>query len=112
MLPPMIYQTRFSVGDCHGFANIYNEQTSNPALWVLPPLDGTKYGNILNCVDRSKPLEDDFALRVPDTDGGEHLETYKHSFLGKTVYPELLSSPDLTIRELQAVQWLDGQTDT
>lgn len=112
MLPVMIYQTRFSLGDCQGFATIYNEQTSNPALWELPPLDGAKYGSILECVDRSKPLEDDVALRLPKPNGGEQTVTEKHSFLGKTVYPHLLLSPAHTIQKLQAAQWLDGQTDT
>ncbi|CAK0852680.1 unnamed protein product [Prorocentrum cordatum] len=112
MLPAMVYQTRFSPGDCRGFASVYNEQRSNPALWVLPPLDGAKHGDVLACVDRSRPLEDDFAHRVPDPDGGETPVTPKHSFLGKTVYPDLLLSPARTIQTMQAVQWLDGQTDT
>merc|ERR1740129_246999 len=121
MLPVVLYQTRFAMAECHGFAETYSDQPTNPALWMLPPLDGERFGALLTCVDRSTPLQDDYALSVDcpaGMDGDLHCKngvekfTAKSSFHGMTVFPKMLIEPKHDLEVLEAVQWLDAQTDT
>jgi len=118
MLPTMVYQTRYPKAECHGFAHTYEMQPHNPALVLLPALDGERHGRVLTCIDRTGTQEDDYAIELPCPEGSptSHCEnnvtkiTHKHTFHGITVYPELLIEPHRDIMAMRAVEWIDLQT--
>mmetsp|Transcript_18300 Transcript_18300/g.57377 ORF Transcript_18300/g.57377 Transcript_18300/m.57377 type:complete len:610 (+) Transcript_18300:378-2207(+) len=120
MFPVMIYQKRFMKADCHGFAQVYEAQKHNPALIMLPALDGRRNAEILTCIDRSKRQESEHALELkctPDTPAyycknGKVLMTRKHTFLNEVIYPILLVEPHRDIERMKQVEWIDLQTES
>lgn len=120
MLPVMVYQTRFAMTDCHGFAQIYDTQPYNPVLSLLPALDGRRNGRVLTCVDRKVPYEEDYALELecppnaPDSHchDGKAKFSEKHTFHGMPIYPRMLIEPHRDIMALKAMEWVDRQTES
>lgn len=122
LLPAVVYQSRFAATTCTGYAQMYEEQGTNPANAYAPALDGVKHGSLTTCVDRQTSLDDDFALQVPcppDDEIDSRCPNGTYPFTsryaregGVTVYPEVLSQPEVDLARLRAVQWLDTQTDT
>eukprot|EP00928_Gymnodinium_smaydae_P003482 TRINITY_DN11245_c0_g1_i3.p1 TRINITY_DN11245_c0_g1~~TRINITY_DN11245_c0_g1_i3.p1 ORF type:complete len:882 (+),score=150.35 TRINITY_DN11245_c0_g1_i3:109-2754(+) len=119
LLPAIIFQTRFMEVPCHDFADTYNTQPYNPALNLLPALDGDRRGSLISCLDRTRHHNDAFAMEKvcppgsPTThcsDGKLHV-TPKHTFHGMTMYPEVLLEPERDIARMRAVEWLDHLTE-
>eukprot|EP00928_Gymnodinium_smaydae_P036224 TRINITY_DN25342_c0_g2_i1.p1 TRINITY_DN25342_c0_g2~~TRINITY_DN25342_c0_g2_i1.p1 ORF type:complete len:747 (-),score=105.00 TRINITY_DN25342_c0_g2_i1:240-2480(-) len=119
MLPAMIHQTRFVDGDCHSFAHQYNTQPYNPALNLLPAMDGKRHGDLIHCVDRSKHHEGEYAMEKVCPPGsptthchnGKMKITEKHVFHDEIIYPEILIEPERDIARMKSVEWLDVNTD-
>mmetsp|Transcript_23437 Transcript_23437/g.54597 ORF Transcript_23437/g.54597 Transcript_23437/m.54597 type:complete len:1028 (-) Transcript_23437:67-3150(-) len=123
MLPVMVFQTRFQTGECTGFAKTYEEQTYNTDLFNLPALDGERHGRVLTCIDRTKHYEGDYAFHVecPENislcyegdDGHLYLKDSKiHTYHGEPVYAKFLAEPEKFIGAMEAIGWLDKQTET
>jgi len=120
MLPVMVFQTRFQEVECHGFAEIYEHQPYNPTLNLLPALDGRRNARVLTCIDRTKPYDEHYAmvLDCPPDGPVTHCHdnktyiTEKHTYHGDTIYPKILIEPHRDIMAMQAIDWLDMQTET
>lgn len=119
MLPVMVHQTRFKADACHGFAHTYEMQPYNPVLTLLPALDGARNARVLECFDRNQYHEEQYAFQMdctPDTPplhchNGKVPMTEKHTYHGDVIYPKLLVEPHKDILRMEAIEWVDVQTE-
>lgn len=127
MLPVVIYQTRFQKADCHGFAEVYNKQESNPVLNFMPALDGIRADDTITCFDRTKHYKGEWAAEVEcDENSAEYFckpcsynqsatcvrEARRVNFIGRDIYPIVLVEPARDIQRLKSIDYLDVQTET
>mmetsp|Transcript_85476 Transcript_85476/g.161039 ORF Transcript_85476/g.161039 Transcript_85476/m.161039 type:complete len:1006 (+) Transcript_85476:73-3090(+) len=125
LLPIVVYQTRFPLMECHGFAEEYIKQPVNPVLSVIPALDGLKSDKLIECIDRSKNFKEPFAIEY-ECDAGHtafcqpcsfhenkscFADTPKSDFHGLTVYPKVILEPHHDVMRMKSMNWLDLQTD-
>lgn len=112
MLPAMVYQERYNLKPCHGYAESYLHQPSNPALIILPTLDGTRNDDLVSCVDRESEYAEEYAHKVecPMCEGGWHYDTQVHHFHGVPVYPKFLVEAHKDIEIMKSIGWIDVQT--
>lgn len=112
MLPSMVYQERFKTKHCHGYAESYLHQSTNPALVLLPTLDGARDGDLLTCIDRETEYDEEYAHKVkcPMCDDGYHYDTKKHMFHGAPVYPKFMVEAHKDIEIMGTIGWIDVQT--
>jgi hypothetical protein len=112
MLPSMVYQERFKTKHCHGYAESYLHQSTNPALVLLPTLDGARDSDLLICIDRETEYDEEYAHKVkcPMCDDGYHYDTAKHLFHGAAVYPKFMVEAHKDIEIMNTIGWIDVQT--
>eukprot|EP00403_Amphidinium_massartii_P032656 CAMPEP_0178453030 /NCGR_PEP_ID=MMETSP0689_2-20121128/44577_1 /TAXON_ID=160604 /ORGANISM="Amphidinium massartii, Strain CS-259" /LENGTH=935 /DNA_ID=CAMNT_0020078809 /DNA_START=75 /DNA_END=2881 /DNA_ORIENTATION=- len=122
MMPVMMYQSRHPTTACTGFAKTYEEQPHNEDLLSSPPLDGVRLDPVLTCIDRTQRFDGDYAfykkcpgnftLCTQGDDGNFYLrDSQVHSFHGEPVYAKFLAEPEKFIGAMQAIGWLDKQTE-
>merc|ERR1719171_2143452 len=98
--------------ECHGYAETYLKQPTNPALIILPALDGERDEPILTCFDRTSREDAEYAhmVKCPMCEDGWHRDTKVHYFRGDPVYAKFLVEAHKDIEVMKAIGWLDGQT--
>lgn len=118
ILPGVVSQQRYKSKACDGFATTYEGQKGNQNLGMLPAFDGTREGDLLQCVDRTAEYTEAYAHQVecsPDMPAsscptGYIALTKKHDFNGDSVYPVMMLEPHLDLLRARTLEWVDVQT--
>jgi len=126
MLPIVVYQMRYELSDCDGYADIYNKQPVNELLALLPTLDGKRHDQVIRCIDPTKQMKSEKAIEVECSPGSPESactpcsydsskncvhETDIIDFHGLPVYPKAMITPKADVERMKALDWLDVQTD-